>query len=103
MPVSTAVQTFLPIVLEPLFLHEHWGSASYYGLPLAGGLAVALAGVVLVAGSHEVSELVAAASLPDEARGADDDEHKADPADQNGSQRREPGVDLAAHAAKPRA
>jgi len=106
-PVSTAVQTFLPIVLEPLFLREHWGSAAFDGLPLAGGLAVALAGVVLVAGSHEVSELVAASaggdSLPEEADGADEDEHQADAADENGSERREPGVDLAAHATKPRA
>ena len=30
-PVSTAVQTFLPIVLEPLFLVEHWGSAGFDG------------------------------------------------------------------------
>ena len=27
-PISTSVQTFLPIVLEPFFLREHWGSAA---------------------------------------------------------------------------
>ncbi len=32
-PISTSVQTFLPIVLEPLFLHEQWGSAEYDGVP----------------------------------------------------------------------
>src|SRR6476661_3953162 len=48
-PVTTAVQTFLPIALEPLFLRERWGSASLDGALLAAGLVVALAGTVLVA------------------------------------------------------
>jgi drug/metabolite transporter (DMT)-like permease len=61
-PVSTAVQTFLPIVLEPFFLVEHWTSAGHDGLPVAAGLAVALAGVVLLAGSPAVSDLIAEAS-----------------------------------------
>ncbi|MHB8468334.1 MAG: hypothetical protein ACYDCH_01060 [Gaiellaceae bacterium] len=60
-PVSTAVQTFLPIVLEPLFLREHWASAAYDGLPIAAGLAVALAGTVLVTRTRAVSELAAGA------------------------------------------
>jgi drug/metabolite transporter (DMT)-like permease len=60
-PVSTAVQTFLPIVLEPFFLVEHWTSAGHHGLPIAAGLAVALAGVVLLAGSPAVSDLIAEA------------------------------------------
>ena len=63
--------------------------------------------VVLVAGSHEVSELAAASasgdSLPEESDGADDDEHQADDAHENGGEGGEPGVDLAAHATKPRA
>ena len=58
-PVSTAVQTFLPIVLEPLFLHEHWGSAPDGGLPIAAGLAVALLGIVLLSSSPAVVEIVA--------------------------------------------
>jgi drug/metabolite transporter (DMT)-like permease len=60
-PVSTAVQTFLPIVLEPLFLREHWGAADYDGVPIALGMLVALAGTVLVSRTRAVSELSAAA------------------------------------------
>ena len=58
-PVSTAVQTFLPIVLEPIFLRERWGSAVYDGLPMIAGLVVALLGSVLIAGSPAVSGLIA--------------------------------------------
>jgi drug/metabolite transporter (DMT)-like permease len=60
-PVSTAVQTFLPIVLEPFFLIEHWGSAAFGGIPVAAGLTIALAGVLLLAGSPAVSDLIAEA------------------------------------------
>ena len=58
-PVSTAVQTFLPIVLEPLFLRERLGTAEFGGVPLITGLVVALIGSVLIAGSPAVSELIA--------------------------------------------
>jgi drug/metabolite transporter (DMT)-like permease len=61
-PVSTAVQTFLPIVLEPLFLREHWSSSAYGGAPLAGGLVLALAGVVLITASKAVSDMIAGAA-----------------------------------------
>jgi uncharacterized membrane protein len=61
-PVSTAVQTFVPIVLEPLFLRERWGSARLDGVPLAAGLALALVGCVLVARSRAVSQLLASAA-----------------------------------------
>ena len=61
-PVSTAVQTFVPIVLEPLFLRERWGSARLDGVPLAAGLALALVGCVLVARSRAVSGLLASAA-----------------------------------------
>jgi len=60
-PVTTMVQTFLPIVLEPLFLREHWGSASLDGSLIVTGLVVALAGTGLVARARSVSELVAGA------------------------------------------
>jgi drug/metabolite transporter (DMT)-like permease len=59
-PVSTAVQTFLPIVLEPLFLREHWGSATLNGAPIAIGLLLALVGTVVVSRTQAVSELSAA-------------------------------------------
>jgi hypothetical protein len=58
------VQTFLPIVLEPLFLRERWSSANVYGLPIVAGLALALAGTVALSRSRAVSDLVAAATGP---------------------------------------
>ena len=61
-PVATSIETFLPIVLEPLFLREHWGSADLAGVPVALGLALAAVGTVLVARTHVVSELLAEAS-----------------------------------------
>ena len=60
-PISTAVQTFLPIVLEPFFLVEHWSKAPDHGLPVAAGLAVALVGVILLGSSHAVSGVIAEA------------------------------------------
>jgi hypothetical protein len=60
-PVTTVVQTFLPIVLEPLFLREHWGSARLDGGLIVLGLVVALAGTGSVARTRSVSELVAGA------------------------------------------
>ena len=56
-PVTTAVQTFLPILVEPLFLVEHWGSAPLDGLPLMGGALLALAGTILVARTRGVARL----------------------------------------------
>jgi drug/metabolite transporter (DMT)-like permease len=59
-PLSTAVQTFLPILVEPLFLQERWGSAEAAGTPILLGLAVAIVGTLLVSRARVVSELVAA-------------------------------------------
>jgi drug/metabolite transporter (DMT)-like permease len=56
-PLTTAVQTFLPIVMEPLFLRERWTSAPLGGAPIVAGLLVAAAGTTLVARTHSVSEL----------------------------------------------
>lgn len=61
-PVSTAVQTFLPIVLEPFFLREHWTSAQLGGAPIGVGLLVALVGTVVVSRTRAVSELSEAVS-----------------------------------------
>jgi drug/metabolite transporter (DMT)-like permease len=59
-PVSTAVQTFLPILLEPFFLREHWTSARLGGIPIGVGLLVALAGTIVVSRTKAVSDLSAA-------------------------------------------
>ena len=61
-PVSTSVQTFLPIVLEPLFLVEHWGSATLDGAPIILGICLALAGTLVVSRTPAVSDLSAAAA-----------------------------------------
>jgi drug/metabolite transporter (DMT)-like permease len=68
-PVTTAVQTFLPIVLEPLFLREPWGSAPFDGLPIIVGLTVALLGTILVSRTHAVSELTASTQRRGVSRG----------------------------------
>jgi drug/metabolite transporter (DMT)-like permease len=60
-PISTAVQTFLPIAVEPLFLTENWRAAELEGLVLLAGLVVMAIGAVLVARVHAVSTLAAAA------------------------------------------
>jgi hypothetical protein len=59
-PVSTSVQTFLPIVLEPFFLREHWASAKFGGAPIGIGLLIALVGTVVVSRTKAVSDLAAA-------------------------------------------
>src|SRR5439155_1420740 len=61
-PVSTSLQTFLPIVLEPLFLREHWSSANLDGATIVAGLIVALVGTTLVSRARAVSDLIAGAT-----------------------------------------
>jgi drug/metabolite transporter (DMT)-like permease len=56
-PVSTAVQTFLPIILEPLFLREHYTSFAAQLLPIGAGMAIATLGVVLVGRDPAVGKL----------------------------------------------
>lgn len=58
-PVSTAVQTFLPVVLEPLFLQERYRSLPTQLLPVAAGIVIAVAGVALVGADPAVSKLAA--------------------------------------------
>ncbi len=58
-PVSTGVQTFLPVVLEPLFLQEHYRSFDTQMLPVISGVAISVVGVVLVGRDRAVSELAA--------------------------------------------
>ena len=56
-PLTTAVQTFLPILLEPLFLREKWASAPLAGAPILAGLVVAVIGTTLLTRTRAVSEL----------------------------------------------
>lgn len=56
-PVSTAVQTFLPVALEPLFLTESWHAAELGGGALLAGIVVMAIGTVVVARTRSVSEL----------------------------------------------
>jgi drug/metabolite transporter (DMT)-like permease len=58
-PISTAVQTFLPVALEPLFLTESWRAAELGGWVLFTGIAVMAIGTVVVARTRSVSELAA--------------------------------------------
>ena len=58
-PVSTAVETFLPVLLEPFFLREHWSAAALGGAPIVAGLLAALLGTILVSRSPAVSKLAA--------------------------------------------
>ena len=58
-PVSTAVETFLPILLEPFFLREDWSAAAFGGAPIFAGLLAALLGTILVSRSPAVSTLAA--------------------------------------------
>jgi len=58
-PVSFAIQTFLPIVFEPIYLTERWGSAALDGVPLIVGLALIALGAIAVARTRGVSALVA--------------------------------------------
>jgi len=60
-PTMTAIQTFLPIVLEPLFLRERFSEADLAGAPIAGGLLITLVGTVLVSRTRAVSEVSAQA------------------------------------------
>lgn len=64
-PISTAVQTFLPVALEPLFLEESFRSASLDGVPLLVGLVVMLVGIVVLARTRHVSAIVAGAGGPE--------------------------------------
>jgi uncharacterized membrane protein len=58
-PISTAVQTFLPVALEPLFLAESFRDAELEGIPLLVGLGVMLVGIVVLARTPEVSAMAA--------------------------------------------
>jgi hypothetical protein len=56
-PVSIAIQTLLPILFEPIYLTERWGSAAVGGVPLLVGLALVGLGAIAVARTRAVSTL----------------------------------------------
>lgn len=58
-PLSFAIQTFLPVVLAPIYLVERWGTAAVGGAPLIAGMALVALGAVAVAKTRAVSTLVA--------------------------------------------
>jgi drug/metabolite transporter (DMT)-like permease len=58
-PISTAVQTFLPIALEPIFLTESLRTAELGGAMLFAGIVVMAVGTVLVGRTPAVSSLAA--------------------------------------------
>jgi|SRR5882672_10284803 hypothetical protein len=58
-PVSTALQTFLPIIVEPVFLRERFHSFTTELLPMGAGIVIAIAGVVLVGRDPAVGRLAA--------------------------------------------
>lgn len=62
-PISTAVQTFLPVALEPLFLRESFREASLAGIPLVVGIGVMLVGIVVLARTRHVSALAAGGAV----------------------------------------
>lgn len=59
-PVSFAIQTFLPVVLEPICLTERCSTAALGGAPLVAGLALVCLGAVAAARTRAVSALVSA-------------------------------------------
>lgn len=58
-PISFGLQTFLPILVEPLYLREDWGTAAAGGAPLLLGLVMVLAGALALTRTRSVSGLVA--------------------------------------------
>lgn len=61
-PVTTSIQSYLPIAIEPLFLREGWSAAALDGVPLAAGVVLATAGTILIASTSGVGAVVAAAT-----------------------------------------
>jgi drug/metabolite transporter (DMT)-like permease len=58
-PLSFAVQTFVPVILEPVYLSERWGTAALDGAPLIAGLLLVGLGAIAVAKTRAVSALIA--------------------------------------------
>lgn len=63
-PASFAIQTFLPIALEPLFLRERLATADLYGAPLVTGIVLLFVGTLAVSRTRAVTEMVASDAAP---------------------------------------
>jgi hypothetical protein len=57
-PTMIAVQVLVPVVLAPLIFDESWGSTPLGGAVLVCSIAVAVLGIVLLAGSRSVGALI---------------------------------------------
>ena len=60
-PTMFAVQVLVPVLLAPLLFEESWRSTPLGGAVLLASMAVAVAGVVLLAGSKAVGAVIEAA------------------------------------------
>jgi drug/metabolite transporter (DMT)-like permease len=58
-PISFATQTFVPILLAPLFLEVHWSGADAVSVPLLGGVALIVFASTVIARRPAVGRLFA--------------------------------------------
>lgn len=64
-PTMLAAQVLVPVVLAPLIFGESWAETPMGGAALAGFIALALAGTVLLAGSRAVGRVLESAHSED--------------------------------------
>jgi drug/metabolite transporter (DMT)-like permease len=64
-PIMFAVQVLVPVLLAPLIFDETWSGTPLGGVALAGFIALALAGTVLLAGSKAVAAVMESAHAGD--------------------------------------
>jgi drug/metabolite transporter (DMT)-like permease len=64
-PVMFAVQVLVPVALAPLIFAESWSGTPLGGAALAGFIALAVAGTVLLAGSKTVAAVMESAHADD--------------------------------------
>jgi drug/metabolite transporter (DMT)-like permease len=64
-PMMLAVQVLVPVLLAPLIFGESWAETPLGGAALAGSIAIALAGTVLLAGSPAVGRVLESAHAED--------------------------------------
>ena len=64
-PVMFAVQVLVPVILAPLIFEERWSTTPLDGAVLIAFVLVALAGVVLLAGSRAVGAVLESAHADD--------------------------------------